>query len=42
MNIDSSLASMFNEQMNREYANSLAYNELAGVLESVAWDGFAR
>lgn len=42
MEIDSSLAQMFQEQLSREYYNAAAYNELAGVLESAAWDGFAK
>lgn len=42
MNLDSSLEQMFQTQMSREYANALAYDNLAGGLEAEAWDGFAK
>jgi ferritin len=42
MILDSALAQLFQEQMNRERYNAACYDALAGALENVAWDGFAK
>lgn len=42
MRLDVNLEAMFQAQMNRELYNSLCYQDLAGQMEAVTWDGFAK
>ena len=42
MYLDVSLYRMLNEQMNRERFNAATYDNIAGYLETVPWDGFAK
>jgi ferritin len=42
MMLDSSLEKYFQEQMNRERLNAATYDHIAGIMETIPWDGFAK
>jgi ferritin len=42
MILDNSLEQLFQQQLNRERFNAATYDNLAGVLETIPWDGFAK